>query len=58
MEKQGLSLYQCVERVKGTEERDKKKKENQIESTKNSNIEEEKDVDFWVIKLVSKGRKG
>jgi hypothetical protein len=57
MEKQGLSLYQCVERVKGTEERDKKK-ENQIESTKNSNIEEEKDVDFWVIKLVSKGRKG
>jgi hypothetical protein len=27
MEKQGLSLYQCVERVKGTEERDKKKRE-------------------------------
>lgn len=57
MGKQGLSLYQCVERVKGTEEREKNR-ENQIESTKTQIVRKKKMLIFGSLNWFQREERG
>jgi len=58
MEKQGLSLYQCVERVKGTEERDKKKKRTKSKAPKTRILRKKKMLIFGLLNWFQREERG